>query len=334
MMRVREWGCKDYEVSEAQRGWARGQARAGLRRIPCFCYFPASPMALILQYNPLWEADLETSSTPLPGGWTFTTDHSRYREARVVLFHIPSMPRWRWPLKQRGQKWVLWSMESDRYYPRQANRLFRRLFDLTMTYHCEADVWTPYLFAALPGLLRAPVQPKTADGLVAFFARNAHCRWDRTAYVAALAKQVELHAYGPCLRNRRLASDQGTESKRAAAARYKFTIAFENSIGRDYVTEKVFDALIAGSVPLYFGAPNVEEFLPGNRCIINAADFAGPRELADYLRHLDADDAEYQQYLAWRAQPFRSSFLAKCESLRETPLVRLCRLLEVRRTMA
>lgn len=284
-------------------------------------------MGLILQYNTQWGGDLDPGREPLPGGWEFTTDRGRYREASVVIFHMPSMPRWRWPLKRFGQKWVLWSMETNVYYPRQANPLFGLLFDLRMTFYPGADVWLPFLNPQLPPLLRSPVKDKTADGLVAFFARNANDRCGRTRYVAELMKHASVHAYGPCLRNRTIADDRGAETKRDIISRYKFTIAFENAVDRDYVTEKVFDALIAGSVPLYYGAENVDEYLPGDGCIINAADFADPRELAEHLRHLDAHDDEYRRYFAWRDQPLRASFIEKCERGRDAPLVRLCRLL-------
>ena len=70
-------------------------------------------------------------------------------------------------------------------------------------------------------------------------------------------------------------------------ARYKFTLAFENTVTPDYVTEKLYEPLIAGSVPVYRGAPNVADFAPAPRCFIDAADFAGPAELAAYLDHLD-----------------------------------------------
>lgn len=45
--------------------------------------------------------------------------------------------------------------------------------------------------------------------------------------------------------------------KRAFLAGYKFNIAFENSQTSGYVTEKIFDAKAAGSVPIYFGCPKV-----------------------------------------------------------------------------
>ena len=41
-------------------------------------------------------------------------------------------------------------------------------------------------------------------------------------------------------------------------AKYKFTIAFENAIGDDYITEKLWRPLILGSVPIYMGSPSFE----------------------------------------------------------------------------
>lgn len=41
-------------------------------------------------------------------------------------------------------------------------------------------------------------------------------------------------------------------------ARYKFVIAYENSVCNDYITEKLWRPLSLGVVPIYFGAPNVD----------------------------------------------------------------------------
>lgn len=41
-------------------------------------------------------------------------------------------------------------------------------------------------------------------------------------------------------------------------AKYKFTIAFENAIGDDYITEKLWRPLILGSVPIYMGSPSIQ----------------------------------------------------------------------------
>eukprot|EP00960_Hanusia_phi_P059267 764116-Hanusia_phi.AAC.5 len=43
----------------------------------------------------------------------------------------------------------------------------------------------------------------------------------------------------------------------------------ENSFVDDYVTEKFYQALIAGSVPVYLGAPNIHEFAPSPNSFID-----------------------------------------------------------------
>ena len=116
----------------------------------------------------------------------------------------------------------------------------------------------------------------------------------------------------------------GRQTKLKTIAPYKFTLAFENSITRDYVSDKFYDPLIAGSVPVYRGAPNIDEFAPGDGCYVNAAEFGGPRELAEYLQMLDADPERYRAYLAWKDQPFRARFLELVESQRSDARCRLC----------
>ena len=44
--------------------------------------------------------------------------------------------------------------------------------------------------------------------------------------------------------------------------KYKYSLVIENS--NDYCSEKLFDAIINGSIPIYIGPKNTEIFLPGN----------------------------------------------------------------------
>ncbi|MBS0606378.1 MAG: hypothetical protein KF898_01590 [Parachlamydiales bacterium] len=76
---------------------------------------------------------------------------------------------------------------------------------------------------------------------------------------------------------------------------YKFSFAYENI--RDipgYITEKIFDCFHAGTVPIYWGASNVEAYIPKN-CFIDREDFPTHSELVKYL--LAMDEPQYQQYL-------------------------------------
>ena len=43
---------------------------------------------------------------------------------------------------------------------------------------------------------------------------------------------------------------------------YRYSIAIENSRSASYVTEKFYDCILAGSVPLYYGAPNIADYFP------------------------------------------------------------------------
>jgi hypothetical protein len=132
---------------------------------------------------------------------------------------------------------------------------------------------------------------------------------------------LRMDSYGKCLNNSKLPDDSGWRTKFDTIARYKLT-AFENSISTDYVTEKFFDALIAGSVPVYRGAPNIGDFAPGEDCFIDASQLSGPRELAEYLWYVDQHKARYERYLLWKTWPLDPRFLEMVNRFSGDPLAR------------
>jgi len=44
--------------------------------------------------------------------------------------------------------------------------------------------------------------------------------------------------------------------------RYKFCVTMENSLRLDYVSEKLWDGLAAGCVPVYLGSPSARDIVP------------------------------------------------------------------------
>jgi hypothetical protein len=281
---------------------------------------------LILYYNPDWIT--LPPAGPLDGGaCELTFDRTRFDEADAVVFHIPSLRPEGEMHKRPGQRWVAASMESEVNYPQLRHPEFMRWFDYTMTYRLDSDFPMPYLDVSLANELRAPAQPKTEPAPAVYIASSAVNRSGRTEYVRELMQHITVDSYGRSLHNRTFAEDRGRETKLATIARYKFTLAFENSIARDYVTEKFFEPLIAGSVPVYLGAPNVADFAPGERCYIDTTDFAGPRELADELLRLASDERAYQEFLAWKTQPLNEHFIQLVDYRRIHPLCQLCQAL-------
>ena len=48
---------------------------------------------------------------------------------------------------------------------------------------------------------------------------------------------------------------------------YKFTISMENSFSHGYITEKLYSSLFAGSMPIYFGATDISQYINIDRII-------------------------------------------------------------------
>jgi hypothetical protein len=216
-------------------------------------------------------------------------------------------------------------MESAVNYPELSDPAFMRQFEITMTYRRDATIWCPYFGPEIATALLAPPRPKTESSPVVYFRSRTIDRCGRTAYTAALMRRVKVDSYGGVLHNRDLPEpDRGWETLLAVTARYKFALVLENSIAEDYVSEKLFYALMSGSVPVYRGAPNISVYAPADRCFINAADFAGPAELAAYLNWLNEHDEAYQEYLAWKDKGLSPSFQTLVESVRGPALCRLC----------
>lgn len=57
-------------------------------------------------------------------------------------------------------------------------------------------------------------------------------------------------------------------------AKYKFTLAFENAVCDDYISEKLWRPLIVGSVPIYYGSPSFKVFyLARENCLFKDSNF-------------------------------------------------------------
>ncbi len=68
---------------------------------------------------------------------------------------------------------------------------------------------------------------------------------------------------------------------------YRFNLCFENDLYPGYVTEKPFDAWLAGSVPLYWG--NTEDTFLNQNAIVNLATFKSMASYIDHVQELDSD---------------------------------------------
>ncbi len=81
------------------------------------------------------------------------------------------------------------------------------------------------------------------------------------------------------------------------AERYKFYLSFENSVCKEYVTEKLHRTLDLPTIPIVLGGADYQKITP-DKSVINVLDFKSPKELVEYLQHLNENDV--RNYIDYR----------------------------------
>jgi hypothetical protein len=256
------------------------------------------------------------------------TDRSMIDHADVVVFHLPNLRFESLPEKREGQVWVALSVEADAHYPLQVDREFMRWFDIRMMLAQESEIPLTYFRPHMIPSFRSKPKWKFRRAPAVYFGSNANMVDDRAQWVEELGKHLKVDRYGKGKNRRSIWFDRGRETKLQVISRYAFYLAFENASEPHYVSEKIYDAFAAGTVPVYLGAPNVKNFLPSPKCAIFANDFPNASALADYLLELRADPRRYREYLDWRHEPFSNSFLRLAEENGVPSILRLYRFLQ------
>ena len=245
-----------------------------------------------------------------------TFDRSYLAQSRFVIFHMwdlsyhkkRDIPDKRWP----EQRWVLFGHESPIYsdFP----LYYDVEFNLTFTYKEDADFYygygcvskrpVPVATESLFALSRIGQKTK----LVAWVISHCEAQSLRDEYIAELSKYIPVDGYGKCTPNTNRCTPVGKGWNDMASRHscefvirdtYKFFLAFENSLCNGYVTEKVWNKLKYGTVPIVLGASNYTKLLPPNS-YIDVKNFTSPKALAKYLQKVDNDDELYKSYFAWR----------------------------------
>jgi hypothetical protein len=121
----------------------------------------------------------------------------------------------------------------------------------------------------------------------------------RTEIYQAVAQIAAVDCAGKLLHNDDSLREQFADDKAAYLRQYKFNICPENARGRGYVTEKLFQSLQAGCIPIYNGYSKDPE--PG---IINPAVILWYEPAADNkntlarIKELYSAEHKYREFLA------------------------------------
>ncbi|XP_034024210.1 alpha-(1,3)-fucosyltransferase 4-like [Thalassophryne amazonica] len=276
---------------------------------------------------------------PLPDCWArfniagcvLTDSWPAYPYADAVVVHhreiadgdadLPPEPR------PPHQKWIWMNYES----PTNTYALPRveGAFNLTMTYRTDSDIFLPYGYlvprTSASALNPRPLRVRSREQvlrprLLAWVVSNWSPSHARVLFYYMLRRYVRVDVFGRAGR-----PVPGGDVVRILEY-YQFYLALENSQHTDYITEKLWNAVLAGAIPVVLGPPrrNYERFLPP-QAFIHVDDFPTVRELAQYLVTVSHSSAQLMQHLEWRERysvhvpPFWDEhYCTACRAARKT----------------
>ncbi len=114
------------------------------------------------------------------------------------------------------------------------------------------------------------------------------------------------------------------KSKHQKLSEYTFAIATENNITPGFISESLFDCFFVGTIPIYLGAPDVQEYIP-KECFIDMRNFKNYEELRKFLKSLTESEIkkykengrlflESEKYKPFTKEYFAKIFVGVCTS--------------------
>ncbi|KAL7453197.1 hypothetical protein ACHAWC_004863 [Mediolabrus comicus] len=228
-----------------------------------------------------------------------------------------------------GTPWRLTtSVEGEQYYPQTLtigkDDWKRNQFYGTTSFRSEIP--RTYLDLNTTNLQSPGVDFSTAIKGASFLAKNCNSLNNREAVVIELMNSsFRVDSLSRCLNNAEPPEGVNMQNKSEIMGKYLFHLAFENQNTNDYITEKLWQTLESGTVPVYLGAGNVKDHhLPSNS-VIYVSDFSSITDLAKYLVEVASNETLYNTYHLWRTQPLPKAFRDKYFPVSGDTHCRICR---------
>ncbi|XP_064480222.1 glycoprotein 3-alpha-L-fucosyltransferase A-like isoform X2 [Ornithodoros turicata] len=201
------------------------------------------------------------------------------------------------------QIWILYMLENPYHSPVVGGE---GCINWTATYRRDSEIVTPYEKFVLfdPFVKKLPLNGRNfaqnKSKSVAWFVSNCRADNSRLEYAQELRKYIQVDIYGRC-GPLKCPRNQSEQCLQMLSEHYKFYLAFENTNCRDYITEKFYNALRHNVLPIVMGASRTDyQKVAPFHSYIHVDDFATPKDLAEYLKHLDRNTNLYNEYFAWK----------------------------------
>ena len=235
-----------------------------------------------------------------------TNDRRQMLNADAIVFHGPRIDAFPPPERRPGQIYVY--LQQEPHYSMSTEELpaFQGYFNVTMTHRSDSDIQIPYgrVVYDQPSAKPKPIHINPQSRIKNVVWAVSHCSTPsrREWYVKELQKYVDIDVYGAC-GDMECSKDDYLYCFSKFEKEYRFYIAMENNHCKDYISEKVYRALLYKMVPIVFGGGNYSFGTPPHS-VIDIADFPHPKDLAKYLIHLSTNEKEFSKYFAWKSDGF------------------------------
>jgi hypothetical protein len=197
-----------------------------------------------------------------------TTNRLRVNEADLVVVSVldqtakfPDGPR------PQNQKWVFTVIESPIHTPEFSH--YNGVFNLTATYLSDSDFTNSYEHQGsymwkenVTFDINYDFYKDKVDFATALIS-NCGAGTRRLEYIAEMQKLVSVKVFGKCGQPcpTHFKNNESGDCKRIIGTEFKFYLAFENSVCKDYITEKFFYMLNHNIIPVVLGGGNYSQFV-------------------------------------------------------------------------
>lgn len=214
----------------------------------------------------------------------------------------------------------MWTVINDKlstYFFFQLNIFFFR---------SDSDIMRPYGYyekRTIPYKMPTAADIQKKPHKIVWMVSNCNPLSNRNYIYEKLKEYIPIDVYGKC-GNKSCPKETFEECYDMLAENYKFYLAFENSICSEYVTEKLYAALMRDFVPIVYGGADYSKIAPPNS-VIDVSKFSSIKELAEFIKTLDENPEKYQSYLNWKKKYIvkrdsKSTLCNMCKKLNE-PIV-------------
>ncbi|XP_046349918.2 glycoprotein 3-alpha-L-fucosyltransferase A-like isoform X2 [Haliotis rufescens] len=221
-------------------------------------------------------------------------DEAHISSADAVVVNGVNLPSSKHPNTDMNQVWIMYGWEAPPHY--RTNTIFRPdwngRFNWTLTYRLDSDIPFPYnRIVYTGGSVNISDVVRRKSRSIAWFVSNCHTPSKREVYVRELRKHIDVDIYGACRNIKSYDCPKGRsfECLGLLNTTYRFYLSFENSLCKDYITEKFYNTFMTSAIPIVRGGADYARLLPEGT-FINTASFGSPKSLANYIKYLERNE--------------------------------------------